>query len=650
MVWGGAAGMATMIGIVVICLLAACSDRSVTRHPGPVVGAPGALSAPAGTCADADLSELKSVVYVKAGGADGNSCGLTTGNACKTIQQGINNCAGAGCGVLVRHSLYPTTATITLRDSVSLYGSCLFDGEADHKYRTTIQASPAPGTPAISASGINTPTTVSGLVVIGKDETANGTASIAMTVSDSKGLTLSHSVLAAGKGGDGAAGQDAAVSGSGGSGGGPGTVYGGPGCSGVGNGGYGSTNNVSVDWSSCLFDCNCSRASNNSDASPGADSGDLKGGPAGANIGGAGCMCHGRSNDTSGDGDGGQNGAAGACSGSSAPASPAIFGALVQAAWQPVQAPGGSTGAVGAGGGGGQAGGYAATINSSTAIHGEPGGGGGGGGCGGNPGAGGQQGGASIGLLLDDSTDPRDPVTTTIVVGQGGVGGRGGSGGAGGTGGSGASGGGGHYYGVCIDNVQQPGSGGKGGDGGQGGAGGGGAGGNGGPSIGIALTDNSPMPGSSDGIYLGKPGTGGPAGSGGADPNCTGARGADGVGGGSGPFVNLDKPAPSVLSAGQALTQVQSRVSAGGIYELVLQTDGNFCLYKSGGYQWCSLQAGLGTADKVTMQTDGNLCLSTNGATTKCTNTAGHPGAYLMVRDDGHAVIYDGSAQLWSIP
>ena len=60
---------------------------------------------------------------------------------------------------------------------------------------------PAPGTPAILASGVNV--TVSGVVVINKDETSNGAASVAMTAASSN-LTLSRTVLVAGNGGRGA--------------------------------------------------------------------------------------------------------------------------------------------------------------------------------------------------------------------------------------------------------------------------------------------------------------------------------------------------------------------------------------------------------------------------------------------------------------
>lgn len=666
----GAADMARMIRILLAfaCLLAACSDGSVTRRPGSIIGAPGVSSAPAVTCSGADLSGLKNVVYVKADGADGSSCGTTTGNACKTIQQGIKNCAAIGCGVLVRHGLYATTATITLREAVSVYGSCLFDSEADHKYRTTIQASPAPGTPAISASAINTPTTVSGLVVVGKDETANGTASIAMAVSDSKGLTLAQTVLVSGKGGDGASGGS-----SNGAKGGDGFL---PTCAtcrgaagnacpsspsppGIGSGGAGASWN-NVYSHNCFLDCGCYTQNSDFSGQNGQDSGSSTGG-GGAGKGSSGCNCDDRPStfgtvDPS-DGPPGGPGDAGQCSTQGGTPSDVIWGEInaQDTIWFPSAGGIGATGDVGAGGGGGGSGGYA-TDYQSPDLNGYPGGGGGGGGCGGPGGQGGQQGGASLALIMFNSTVAGVPDQSSIVPGTGGHGGPGGQGGLGGPGGTGGSGYRGQKYNYTVvarcAASAAPGWGGSGGDGGQGGAGSGGAGGNGGPSIGIALRGNSPAPASSTGIYLGQPGTGGSAGGGGVNPNCTGAQGAAGVGGGAATVVDFDKPPADILSSGQRLAKGEQRVSANSKYTLLMQTDGNLCLktYPALDYIWCSAQNNLGFGDSAQLSQDGNLCLSTNGSTTKCTNTAGHPGSYLTVRDDGHVVIYDGSAQLWAIP
>lgn len=667
--WGGD-DMAKMVGILLICLVAGCAGAPTTNQPGPIFGGTEAPSTPTAICADADLSGLKSVVYVKADGADGPSCGTTTGNACKTIQQGIKNCVGAGCGVLVRHGLYPTTATIALRDSVNLYGSCRFDGEADHKYRTTIQASPTPGTAAISASGINNPTTVYGLVVIGKDETTNGTASIAMAVSDSKGLTLTRSVLAAGKGGDGATGgsSNGDVGGNGSS---PGcaTCAGGSGgnacpsnppAAGVGGGGEGAgwNNVVSHD---CFLDCGCyTRDLASSTGRTGQNSGSAAGG-SGYGPGSSGCNCDDRPSTfgtvNPSDGTTGGSGGPGSCSAQGGSPTNLIWGqANVQGTtWLPSSGGAGVTASVGAGGGGGGSGGYATNYQRPD-LNGYPGGGGGGGGCGGPGGHGGQQGGASLALLLSNAVLSDAAQLNSVVPGPGGRGGVGGLGGLGGPGGSGGPGFHGPKYNFQVvarcDASSAPGWGGQGGLGGPGGAGSGGAGGNGGPSIGIALRGNASAPTGSTGIYLGQPGTGGDGGSGGINPNCTGAMGAAGVGGGAATVVDFDKPPDDILSSGQRLAKGEQRISANSKYTLLMQTDGNLCLktYPALDYIWCSAQNNLGFGDSAQLSQDGNLCLITNGSNTKCTGTTGHPGAYLTVQDDGHVVIYDGSAQLWSIP
>ena len=158
---------------------------------------------PGAVCSGANSSAARQAVYVAAQGIDGSGCGTTTASACKTLQQGIDNCSAPGCAVFVRHGLYPTGATIKLKGGVSVYGSCRFDGEPARNYRTVVDAKPAAGTPAVSAEGVNSPTAFDSIVVMGKDETAGGTASIAMAVSNSKGLTLTGSVLVAGQGGDG---------------------------------------------------------------------------------------------------------------------------------------------------------------------------------------------------------------------------------------------------------------------------------------------------------------------------------------------------------------------------------------------------------------------------------------------------------------
>ena len=155
------------------------------------------------TCGTANLSGLTSRIYVAPGGSDSPACGRSTTSACASIQQGIDNCPAAGCGVLVRHGQYKTTATITLRDGVSVYGRFHSSGvptadPAAANYRTLIVANPPPGGPAVSGESINTPTVVSGLAVWSRVGQPLSAPSIVMAVSNSKGMTLARSSLMAG--------------------------------------------------------------------------------------------------------------------------------------------------------------------------------------------------------------------------------------------------------------------------------------------------------------------------------------------------------------------------------------------------------------------------------------------------------------------
>lgn len=505
-------------------------------------------SSPAAVCGEANLSKLTRLVYVSPQGVDGPTCGTTTTSACKTVHQGINNCTGSGCGVLVRYGLYPLSAAIQLSDGVSVYGSCVFDNSTSEPYRTMLQA-PPDGKPAITASGINTATTLYGFVVLGSDATTDGQASIAMTVSSSKGLTISHTVLAAGKGADGASRGAEPQAGAGGPGGEPSAPdqggEEGVACPsslmvGSGNGGTGADINR-LRTSACnLFDCTCHTSSTlDAAGKTGQASGKVKGGNGGG-IGAGGCACVFTPHARPGDGGAGRHGNPGACGNVGGKAISNVWGTVNTnngkfSNWEPVNGGAGESGAVGSGGGGGGSGGYAVFVGVShnRLFDGRSGGGGGGGGCGGTGGMGGQQGGASIPLVLVGSS--LNLIQNSYIPGPGGRGGNGGQGGIGGEGGPGAQGFPGHDIDIgpiCIPMHQRvPGSGGPGGNGGQGGAGAGGAGGNGGPSIGIALVEGSPAPPSESGIYDGSPGTPGSKGKGGqnAHDQCQGADGSDGV-------------------------------------------------------------------------------------------------------------------------
>ena len=51
------------------------------------------------------------------------------------------------------------------------------------------------------------------------------------------------------------------------------------------------------------------------------------------------------------------------------------------------------------------------------------------------------------------------------------------------------------------------------------------------------------------------------------------------------------------------------------------------------------------------MQTDGNLVqFTTTGEGPVSSGTAGHPGSYLAVQDNGTLVIYDGLTAIWTRP
>ncbi len=513
-------------------------------------------------CGTADVSGLNSAIYVAPDGSDSTSCGRTAASPCASIHQGIDNCTRRGCGVLVRHGLYKTTATITLKDGVSVYGSCHFNGapvanSAAARYRTVIEAAPAPGSPALNGDGINQPTIVSGLVIVGKDETATGVAGIAsivMAASSSRGITLTDSALVAGRGGPGVNGRSFP-----GGPGGPGLEpkpddnsnggggAGGPACAaaptgGTGNGGAGGGFNVPT-ISDCNYTCNCT-SNPVSLGKAGRDSGAVKGGPGGS-FGGAGCGC--ARVDDAPRGANGTPGDPGSCSNQGGqPGS--LFGSFQGAKWIASVSGTGAPGAVGSGGGGGGGGGPAvnteSNISSNLRYPGQAGGGGGGGGCGGPGGTGGGQGGASIALVLVDSTIAGVPAANSLVPGPGGTGGVGGVGGVGGAGGNGGPGEptptGPYFYWYISPNVcsfHGNGAGGPGGTGGRGGPGGGGAGGNGGPSLGIVLVAGSPNPGSASGIYSGFPGPGGAKGVGGFGEYrltpCNGADGANGLAGGN---------------------------------------------------------------------------------------------------------------------
>lgn len=603
-------------------------------------------------CGNIDLSKVARPVYVSPKGNDATGCGAAPASACASIQTGIDACSGAGCAVLVRYGSYRTTATITLKDGVSVYGGCTFGSATNPNDRTLIDANPTDGGPAIRADTINAPTRIERLAVIAKDETASGKASIAMVVNQSRGLVMSQVVLASGRGGDGASGGSNTVQAGPGGPGQDGSVGGarGQSCtanhvSSAGDGGDGQVSAApgSKGPSGCVI--------SHRTTVDGQPSGTAAGGAAGT-IGSDGVWCPNRPHDFPDVGGPGGNGQPGTC-GAPARISALSGGSFTGATWQPSRGDSGQPGSVGAGGGGGGAGGACADFSGNDiAYYGLPGGGGGGGGCGGGSGGAGQQGGASIPLVIADSMLTWDGTRNAVIPGPAGKGGNGGNAAAGGQGGHAGAGVTtgqtlfwGHYCGAVGAN---------GGIGGWGGAGSAGAGGNGGPSIGIALAGASPIPSNDTGIYAASPGAPGRGGIGGAAARVDGAcRGADGqwavAGLAAGYFDFNGSPPRNFLASGDQLVPGQSRVSLDGSTEFTLQTDGNLCLHKAGNRVWCSEQNENGvTGNTFKMGADGQLCLTDAQGSGWCVE--GNPGAYLVITDDGRVVMYDGLTALWQIP
>jgi len=170
--------------------------------PTPIGAAPTTVS-----CSGADLSAPTTLVYVRSDtGSDAGACGTSTANACASIQKGIDSCAAAGCGVVVRHGEYNLASTLALRNGVSVYGGCLFDGETGRSYRSVVNG--PPDSPAVNAASIGSATIFQGFTVRAADSSAPSNASIAMTVTGSPGLEMTQTRLVAGRGATGMANSD----------------------------------------------------------------------------------------------------------------------------------------------------------------------------------------------------------------------------------------------------------------------------------------------------------------------------------------------------------------------------------------------------------------------------------------------------------
>ena len=113
--------------------------------------------------------------------------------------------------------------------------------------------------------------------------------------------------------------------------------------------------------------------------------------------------------------------------------------------------------------------------------------------------------------------------------------------------------------------------------------------------------------------------------------------------------------APS-LNRGSAIT------SENGVYELIMQADGNLVLYRTtipNNFTNCpssnckaifsSYTSNVGAAPRAYMQTDGNFVVYDVDVPRFSTKTSGNPGDTLLLQNDGNLVIYSSTgALLWS--
>jgi hypothetical protein len=89
------------------------------------------------------------------------------------------------------------------------------------------------------------------------------------------------------------------------------------------------------------------------------------------------------------------------------------------------------------------------------------------------------------------------------------------------------------------------------------------------------------------------------------------------------------------LNADDDLVAIGSITSQDGRSELIMQGDGNLVLVRGGKARWATKTNGK-VVSRAIMQGDGNFVLyNPGGLPIWASNTAGHPGAGLIMQDDG---------------
>src|SRR6478736_7336494 len=94
------------------------------------------------------------------------------------------------------------------------------------------------------------------------------------------------------------------------------------------------------------------------------------------------------------------------------------------------------------------------------------------------------------------------------------------------------------------------------------------------------------------------------------------------------------------LPAGGSLEVDQQLRSENGLFELILQQDGNLVLYRIDGLSsWPVWASGTSEMRHLWMQPDGNLVGVRNDATPVFATGTSHRGSWLTLQDDGNLIV-----------
>lgn len=105
----------------------------------------------------------------------------------------------------------------------------------------------------------------------------------------------------------------------------------------------------------------------------------------------------------------------------------------------------------------------------------------------------------------------------------------------------------------------------------------------------------------------------------------------------------------NILYSGDQLEQGETIQSNDGRFTLIMQTDGNFVMYKNTIPKWATNTCCHPEINRITMEPGGNLVLSdTNNTVRWQSNTDNRPGAYLILQNDGNIVIYQSGFAKWA--